>query len=459
MVVRWQKPLLILIFFLGFFLRLHNLGAYPVKGETLDEYYWTFLGTSLIQEQKPTSWSLFDYPNSISRKIDGLNFQIVSPNVDLPPLFSFIPGIWQTIFGRSWDNPLSIFMLRLPMIALGMINLFLVYLVSRKNFSSIWVVVATAIYALTPTIILGSRLIVSDNLLITWMLALLVFVFYEKRSKGVNFLIALVCALCLLTKITGLALAGAFVLNSLLMKTKDWKPAVLGIIAGGALLFGYACVVGLPTFISVQLQQSSLRSVGFATLALEFFMKPKIVNTVFLDGIILAGTLTLFAISFFSGIEKKFKTIVVFAVCYIVFLCFTAGETTQLFSGAVNGTSLYGWYKFPLFPLLIFSLVFVLIEIYESFNKLGLIIVTFLFALQLRLFLFHAFDFQFELGLPKIIVRGTMLVLFLSAFLPKKQWKYCFWVILLAALGFSSLTVFYLAPTKVFKDAFYLLNF
>lgn len=41
----------------AFFLRFYNYTSFPIGGETADESAWTYLGSSLIQEGQPTSWS------------------------------------------------------------------------------------------------------------------------------------------------------------------------------------------------------------------------------------------------------------------------------------------------------------------------------------------------------------------------------------------------------------------
>src|SRR3989304_3630328 len=91
-----RKTFLILfsILFLGFFLRAYNFTTAPRLGATFDEFAWTWLGMSLIQEGVPSSWS--SYPQYVGfrefKKYQGATFWIVKPYLEHPPLFALIAG-------------------------------------------------------------------------------------------------------------------------------------------------------------------------------------------------------------------------------------------------------------------------------------------------------------------------------------------------------------------------------
>lgn len=447
------------VFILALFLRLFRLDEYPAKGEILDEYYWTFLGTSLIENHKPTSWSYFDYPSKVNRNIAGYAFQIASPNMDLPPLFSFIPGFLQVISNRTWDNPVSLFALRIPMVILGMVNLSLFYILSKKIFSLDFSLLAVALYASTPSVVFGSRLVVSDNLLITFMLGLLFILISNKNnyvSKVVTFLTG---AACLLTKLQGIAILIAFLFFSWESRKKYFVYMLLGTLMGIVILFFYAWYFGLNTFINILYQQATYRVIGFASFPLLFLLKPMITDAIFLDGVILSGTISLFAMMLYPKKESWMRIISLFSLIYILVLCFTAGEVTRFpaVHTVFTGQSINGWYKFPLYPAMIISLTWILEEIYKNYNKIGFALLSLFFVMQFRLFIFQVTDLTLENGIPKIIVRLTFLALGATILLPRTWWRKAFLAGVLLTILLSSLVVINIHAAKVFADTDYLL--
>jgi len=90
------------------------------------------LGASIIQEQQPTSWSYFGaYQDYIYQDNGEDKAPWVRPDVDHPPVFSLIPGFFHSLKG-SWDQIPSIKLIRFPMVLIGTINIWLLYLVAQK---------------------------------------------------------------------------------------------------------------------------------------------------------------------------------------------------------------------------------------------------------------------------------------------------------------------------------------
>jgi len=426
------------IFLLAFALRIFQIDKYPVKNETMDEYFWTMLGSSLLKTGVPTSWSYFDYKNVNYISIDNQSFPIVSPNLDHPPLFSLILGVVQNLYSEKPFNLAPIQLLRLPMVAIGMMNLFLFYRLTKKYFSDKWHILTVLLYAITPTVVFGSRLIVADNLLITFFL--------------------IFSALTVLTKLPSVALPAAAVTLSFLNKDKHFRYIILGTFLALFLLLLYASNYGFADFLNLQMQQSSNRQPGFASFFEQFLLKPKIVNTVFLDGVILLGTMGLFLMTFFEK-SKKYFSLILFSVIYIAAMSFMSGETTRVYHGAITGPSLYGWYKFPLFPAIIIGAVYLIQSVYESKNKIGfLLIQLFLFA-NWRLFFLHLNQIDPVTGLSPLFVRGSILLLLLSVFLPKRLWRFYYVIFLALTILFSIGTIIFIKPGTVFADQYYLVNF
>ena len=51
---------ILIVLCLAFTLRIYQYYEFPVYGETADELAWSYLGSSLIEERVPGSWSHFD---------------------------------------------------------------------------------------------------------------------------------------------------------------------------------------------------------------------------------------------------------------------------------------------------------------------------------------------------------------------------------------------------------------
>lgn len=450
-----------LIVILAIFLRVQGLGQYPLKGETLDEYFWTFLGSSLIQEHKPTSWSFFEHPNRSSVKIQDLGYElpIVSPNLDHPPLFALIPGSIQAYYSNSWQKPIPLEILRIPMVILALINLILFYKVLRLEFSENWSLFGMLVYAVTPTIVFANRIIIAENLILTIILSSILLLYSNLSTKKKNYGWILIGAVSILTKFTTIPFTAAFALDLYLQKRKEYLYLILGSILGSLIALAYYLHFGFNIFLETQSQQLQNRSPGFATFYLMNFLKPEIVNTLFLDGIIMLATTALFFIIFSKIQSKILNTIKIIVIFYLVFLSYSVGETTHLFNGQVNGGSIYGWYKYPLFPFLIFSLTWLIKKFYEEKNRFGYILLCLFLLTELRLFVIHTFDINIETGLPNYLIRCSLISVFLSAAVPLKYFKYVYFGMLAIFIILAIGVCLHLDPSKLILDANYLLSF
>jgi len=167
--VSTHKPLILIALFLiiifGSGLRLFYLGSFPPKGESYDEYAWTFLGTNLLTSLTPKSWSYFPYPIKEHKTIQGNYYPIVKPFLDNPPLFSLFPGSIQALSGRPYDNPLPLSILRLSMLPIAALNMLLIYLICSRLFGEKTDLFGTLLFATIPTIVFANRLILSENFL------------------------------------------------------------------------------------------------------------------------------------------------------------------------------------------------------------------------------------------------------------------------------------------------------
>jgi len=329
---------ILLIILLGFSLRLYQYPQFPIMGETADETAWAMLGASLIQTGQPASWSYFGgYQNYIYQDRGDSQAPLVRPALDHPPLFSLFPGFFHSL-KTTWDQAPSIKLIRFPLIFIGTLNLWLVYLVARKIFKEKSIAyLAALIYAVVPTFVFGSRLVVAENLLITWMLLA---IYLTKSSlKRKNLFLILVSIAAILTKFSGIIIPlGILFYGWQTRKKLIARSGLLGLILGELSYLLYGAMYNWQLFLEVNLSQAG-RDLGLATLANRLFLHPAVVEKFFFDGWIILGLFAL--VGLFLLQPKKYLMMKIYFILWLVFIATTAGEQT-----------FHAWYDYPLYPLL-----------------------------------------------------------------------------------------------------------
>ncbi len=367
---------------LSLVLRFHRYAEFPVGGETRDEYAWTMLGASLIQEGEPISWSYFkSYKPFREMDLAGQNYPIVRPSLDHPPLFSLVPGLTHTLAGHSWEEAASLKVIRFPMIVLAGVNFILLavylHLLSDNKFKKL---LALALFATVPTWVFGSRLVVSENVLTMWFLivgiCILKFMQYDqgldksfinkivslfqrknkvfiKNQSVLLVIISLISALAILTKISGIMLPFTIILYALMQR--KYKLAVAGTIGTcvGVILFMlYGYVYDWGIFVSIFTEQSA-RDIGLATLQNRFFLHPAVVNRLLVDGWMIVALFAIFAVH--SGNSKNLLYSKIVTLSQLLFIALSVGEKT-----------FHGWYVYSLFPFFAIFLSWWLHELFEQ---------------------------------------------------------------------------------------------
>lgn len=329
------------VLMLAFIFRTWGFDSYPLAGETKDEFAWTWLGESLLSGDPPTSWSWFEaYSDAYVIELAGSQFRIVQPTFDNPPLFSLIPGMMVRIFGPDGIQLPSIRIIRLPMIFIGVVNVFLLFLVAKHFYSYEIAVVSTFLYAVIPSFVFGSRLVVAENLLITWMLlSVLTWMKYETNHNGRWLLVlGLLSGLSILTKVAGVAIPLTWVV--MLWQKKQlrklvWFFAIVMMIS--SLWLVYAFVFDWNTFWLIQMAQGT-RAVGFASVV-NLFIHQHIAESMLMDGWVILGFVLLF--SSLTKITGKISLFHALFICWLLIFILTTAEQTW-----------HGWYKFTMFPLM-----------------------------------------------------------------------------------------------------------
>lgn len=383
-------------------LRSWHYANFPVGGETADEYAWTLLGASLIQEKAPASWSYFPaYENY--HYVEGVyDAPIVKPVFDHPPLFSLLPGIAQSL-KADWLTPPSLKVIRLPLVILGALNVGIFWLVAQKIFSKKWAVLGTGLFLTIPSLVFGSRLVVAENLLVTWILLALLIVFQptagNRQHRWTMPLLILINLAAVLTKIAGFILPVSLIAYGLLShRTKLAKAAAIGAVLGAGLFAFYGAIYNWQLFLAVLTDQST-RRLGLATLQNRLFLNPALVRHIFFDGWKVLGLFSGFWLISQTEKFKKMLLVPLLMVVTLLFIALTVGENT-----------FHGWYDFILWPSLIISLTALLQQLWQTKNGLLFALVWLLLLPNLRLFFIVSGNDQ---ALNNWLIRGLVVLGFL----------------------------------------------
>lgn len=350
---QWWWISLIAVMLLGVMLRPIGYAQFPIAGETKDEVAWTMLGASLLQTGTPQSWSFFSaYTNVREVELAGSTYRLVTPTVDHPPLFGLIPGLVSTLQGKSWDELPSVVAIRAPLVLLSIFNLAVFALVARRWLGTdVGSLVATALFAVVPSWVFLQRLVVSENLVLTWILLILLTLTYS-TSRWARWTSAVALAALPLTKISGLAVVAGTLAGQWQSSWKGmWRWLVGGAAAGVGLLIAYAAWVDLGLFWQVQTQQAA-RDTGLLTLYSSQIWAPTLVRDVFAEPWMLLGMIATLGVLAASAkalqlkvTEQTWNTFRTMFVAQFAFVLLSVGEHT-----------VHGWYRIVWLPFFALAL-------------------------------------------------------------------------------------------------------
>ncbi len=343
-----QKYVLLLlgiILCVGMSLRYHNYQTWPREGATFDEFAWTFLGISLWQDGRPTSWS----PHGAYEKRQEYynpketHFTLVTPYLEHPPLFGLLAGGFARLRGvRSFDQ-VTIQKIRPLALALGAASMIAVFLLAQAVYGNSIALLATGIYAITPTVVIGSRLVQNENFFIPLFILSLFLAYSHITRPNRVFLYALflLCALLPLAKVPWIA--SPIAVTAMFIYTKKWKEAV-AVAYVTVLAFSLFLLWGFQldgnVFLNLWKLQLARYDMAFDSM-FKLFTDPLIADRSFVDGWIYFGwAASLFLISNY----KKQYPIVFGLLAYAL-----------IYTMAIPSESLHGWYRYPFYPFLAIS--------------------------------------------------------------------------------------------------------
>ncbi|MBI2196437.1 glycosyltransferase family 39 protein [Candidatus Daviesbacteria bacterium] len=403
--VFWSKFLLILVAFAFFFtIKSVNYDRYPLMGH-LEEYAYSWMGIHLIESGIPRTWSpAGKFPiqdNVFSGKIVGydieLNVDILSPWLDLPPLYGLLSGGVAHFYGANPWSILPASYIRLPALFFAFATTIVLFLLTKKLFGFWPAILATTIYSLTPLFVFGQRLSVAENgITFFYILAIYLTILYLEKQKWyfLSFL-PIVIGLAGLMKQTGFLIV--FFIIFLLAKNKLWKEiafVLLGVSWFVGVLLAYGAAVDWNLFVQINLQQSG-RPVGF--LGLPFLLSsPGYSINFFYDGWYIFSLFAAVYLAITKFADKRFQLVSLAFIFWAMVVVFSGGQTDVLL-----------WYHFPFFPFLSISAALLLFEIIRQPNLVTTILVIGL-LLSGRSFLSNEFKPQIEPAKFRFII--TMLV-------------------------------------------------
>lgn len=459
---RWRVSMvgLIAVFLLACMLRLYQYWDFPVAGETQDEMAWSFLGASLLQTGRPVSWSYFSGYEVLEVARDGeagAEFRLVAPALDHPPLFSFIPGGALTILQKQWSVLPSIKVVRFPVIILGCINVAMfLWWIRRSSLLPSGQMTAAVLFATIPSFVWLSRLVVSENLLVFELLALLVLSTWKRAPR---WLWGILLASLPLTKMSGLAIGGALVAWGWTQRQEHPRRffwMVAGLAGGMMLWLLYAALFDLSLFWQIQLQQSQ-RDTGFLTLFTAQFWAPTLVEKVSADPWITLGWVAGFMWLAQRWFQKQWSS-----EQRLVALLFLA--QCAFIAGSVGEHTVHGWYRIVFFPLFAYFYGAIFQEIMERRSWLGLAAISFVLGPVWRMSLFSLigstiFEWQNMLSRLSLGISGLFVgadVFPLPARFTKQIFPFIVVIGMLLVILAQSITVLTWTQEKYWQDELYL---
>jgi 4-amino-4-deoxy-L-arabinose transferase-like glycosyltransferase len=393
--LRARYLLLVGILILGLILRGHNLTTVPRLGATFDEFAWTWLGMNLVEKHTPISWSPHQaYEGHRTHKTYlGAQFWIVNPYLEHPPVFGMIAGSFALLNGAHQMYDVTLHNIRPLGLILGVFSILMVFFFVKEFYDEKLALVAAFLYAIIPTIVIGSRLVQNENFFIPFFLLTLILAGkFIKTNKYIFLILAgLLSGILMLAKVpwvaVPLAVSMIFFYNR---KYKDTFKFLAIVVPIFLVYFLYGIHYDSHIFFSLWKLQLARYDIAFDSF-LAIFTTPLLADRFYLDGWIYFGWFA-FLLLLVKDIRKNY------------FLVFGVLAYLAVFIFAVPNEPGHGWYRFPFYPFLIISTA---IFLKDHFNKN--LILTLLFLLVVGLSMLQN-SWAINFGFSFIVFRGTLLL-------------------------------------------------
>lgn len=405
--------LLASILLLGFVLRAYQFTASPRLGATFDEFAWTWLGMSLIQDHVPSSWSPHGaYEGHRQYKVyENAKFWIVKPYLEHPPFFGIVAGSFAIINGAHGFFDVTLDKIRPLALMLGVFSIFMLFLLVRQLYDEKTALLSSLIYATIPTVVIGSRLVQNENFFIPLFLsALYLIVKFIKNKKPIyRNIVAIICGLLIISKIPwAAATLGVMAILFYKQKYLDAGKVLIVVLLFFLGFLAYGFYFNSEIFINLWKLQLARYDLTFNSV-FALFTEPYLTDRYTIDGWIYLGWIT-----FFLLLVKDFKQNFVIILGLLAYL--------GIFIFAIPNEAGHGWYRYPFYPFLAVSIA---LFIKEYFNKN--LPLTFLFILLIGLSLLET-SFKAQFGFSflafRLFLLGSLIIILPLFFKNKRLIKY-----------------------------------
>lgn len=404
--------ILLLIVIGGLFLRFHDYDRLPPWRESDDEIHYAWTGLTWLTSGVPTSWSwLSSYATYEEYNAWRIKWRLVSPMLEKPPLYSLLSGGLELLFGHSQLSEVRLTTIRLLPITLGVISILLTGIVAAQIFSPAVGLVSALLYASVPTIVMGNRVSVTENLITPLsLLSLITFLTHstsirfnpehvegltQKKSKSWEIqqalLLGLIGGVATLTKQIGVTVL--IVPIVLFLIQRKWKPLFIVTLIGAIFFLMYPLIGAFYDWSLFRSLLVELRRVGvqggLPQLLQTILARPLIgTEKLFPDGTVLLGYLLLFTSPFWLLNQKlgkwKKQAFLAFPFAYLVYLALIITGAEPIGSGQ----GFWGWYVFPLFPYLTILVAYALYDLWKNYSIMKSIILFLILGSSTIRFLF-----------------------------------------------------------------------
>jgi 4-amino-4-deoxy-L-arabinose transferase-like glycosyltransferase len=275
------------------------------------------------------------------------SFPIVESAFDHTPLLQILAGASATLLGADDMFQCTPQRIRPPMILLGTASVVLLFFLARKLFGYRAAFVAGLFMAVSPLVVLDSRLVKEEGLVqFLWLSGALLYAkASEKRdAPRLDYLCGVLLGLATLSKIHGIALGAGFAAAAVASPPRNWPRGlrILGTsVAVAALYPVYGLLLDADTYIAVVSWLAGSYPVGGEDLAEKLLILPRFIlepkaaaGIALIDGWILLGWLSL-------PFLTRSLPIVIPMAAYLLALMAT-----------IHSSNLYGFYVIPVLPFL-----------------------------------------------------------------------------------------------------------
>ncbi len=435
----WLKLLIMgLVLVLSFWLRNDKYESIPSPGESLDEYSYSWVGMSLIETGVPIGISGIDgYEDSsleyinvdrIYQKASGraTPLTISKPWFDHPPLLGLMTGGYAYLKGARSFEEASTFLIRKPMVIVGVISVLLVMVLGWLMFGYEIGLVVGILYGSSPVVVISSRMIQAENALVPISLMVLIFLglFLKYKNKKAAYWAFAWAGVAMLFKVSGVYMVLACILSVMFLGKVDGKIKLLfeGLLISLAiaiLFVIYGVAIDADMFFRI-LGSNGNRFYGIGPgLFFNLISQSKITGLVSVtDGWILTGWIASLIGMFEKKIGWEKKLLGVMLLSYLSVFTFF-------------GSEFYGWYTFPFWPLLFLFLASLLTKRKDMFGVVLILLIPIGFLMS-RLWSGEEFAkvaMLWRVGIP------AMLIGFLAMRLLKIENKRLSWILRWSLVG------------------------